>query len=109
MTDPQPTAATDDVVDLVRITCDEKFGNLVGELTSHRDAAAFVAALEQRGVVLTLDGELDRATQQEAPAEPLSPALDVVVNVTVHAEPDTLPQVLDALLRDAASTARVTR
>lgn len=97
MTDPQPTAATDDVVDLVRITCDEKFGNLVGELTSHRDAAAFVAALEQRGVVLTLEGELDLAAQQGAPVEPAPPAFDVVVNVTVHAEHDTLPQVLDAL------------
>ncbi len=97
MTDHQPTAATDDVVDLVRITCDEKFGNLVGELTSHRDAAAFVAALEQRGVVLTLEGELDRPAQQDSPVEPASPAFDVVVNVTVHAEPATLPQVLDAL------------
>lgn len=106
MTDPQPTAATDDVVDLVRITCDEKFGNLVGELTSHRDAAAFVAALEQRGVVLMLDSELDRAAQQGAPAEPASPAFDVVVNVTVHAGHDTLPQVLDAL-RGSHATVQV--
>ncbi|WP_264032163.1 hypothetical protein [Cellulosimicrobium sp. SH8] len=106
MTDPQPTAATDDVVDLVRITCDEKFGNLVGELTSHRDAAAFVAALEQRGVVLTLEGELDRGTKQGVFDEPASPAFDVVVNVTVHAEHDTLPQVLDAL-RGTHATVRV--
>ena len=94
MTDHQPTAATDDVVDLVRITCDEKFGNLVGELTSHRDAAAFVAALEQRGVVLLLDGDATAPTEM-APA--FVSAHDVVVNVSVAADHVTLPKVLAAL------------
>lgn len=100
MTDPQPTAATDDVVDLVRIQCDASFGNLVGELTSQRDAAAFVAALEQRGVLLLLDGD--------APPEPTAApvpatAHDVVIHVSVAADHVTLPKVLDAL-----TTARIT-
>ncbi|QUC01210.1 hypothetical protein [Cellulosimicrobium cellulans] len=102
MTDPQPTAATDDVVDLVRITCDEKFGNLIGELTSHRDAAAFVAALEQRGVVLLLEGELDRGSQAPEVRDVDAPA---VCKVSPHVTLNVYPGVDPAL--EAALVARL--
>ncbi|WP_175008130.1 hypothetical protein [Cellulosimicrobium sp. TH-20] len=70
MTDPRPTAAIDDVVDLVRLQCDASFGNLVGELTPFSAAAEFVASLEDRGVSLTLADPDAEASSTHDPVVP---------------------------------------
>lgn len=98
MTDPQPTAATDALVDLVRVTCDDHFGRLTGELMALGDAEALVGALERRGVILLMADDVPTAGPLVEPSAS-TPSSAVLVHVHLGAvSPSELAEALRATL-----------
>lgn len=86
-----------EILDALRHAIDDEFGRYLGEGVGAKEVARVVDALNQRGVVLVLAGDMPQVPELVTPVLEAGPLVTVNVNVTTSA--DNLAEVLD-LVKD---------